>query len=230
MANDKKIVNVWDPLVRIGHWTLVIAFFTAYFTEDDLMEVHEWAGYTVAAIVLIRIVWGFVGTKHARFSDFIYAPAKVLAYLKNLLARKPQHYIGHNPAGGAMVIALLLSLGATTFTGMKLYAVEENEGPFAITAQQAQIHMDKASIISTAKAEEEEDDDADEQSEGAKGGHVVDKQAEEYWEELHETFVNLTLLLVILHIGGVIFSSIVDKEKLVKAMITGKKEVDDSYQ
>ena len=230
MTNDKRIVNVWDPLVRIGHWTLVIAFFTAYFTEDDLMEAHSWAGYTVAAIVLIRIVWGLVGSKHARFGDFIYAPSKVFAYLKNLLARKPQHYIGHNPAGGAMVIALLLSLGATTFTGMKLYAVEENEGPFAITAQQAQTHTDKASIISTANAKEEEDNDADEKSEGAKSGHVVDKQAEEYWEELHETFVNLTLLLVFLHIGGIIFSSIVDKEKLVKAMITGKKEIDDSYQ
>lgn len=227
MANDKRIVNVWDPLVRIGHWTLVIAFFTAYFTEDDLMDVHTWAGYIVAAIVLIRIVWGFVGSKHARFRDFIYSPSTVFAYLKNLLARKPQHYIGHNPAGGAMVIALLLSLGATTFTGMKLYAVEENEGPFAITAQQAKMHTGKASIISTAKAEEE---DAAEETEGAKSGHEVDKQAEEYWEELHETFVNLTLLLVFLHIGGVIFSSIVDKEKLVKAMITGKKEIDDSYQ
>lgn len=230
MTNDKRIVNVWDPLVRIGHWTLVIAFFTAYFTEDDLMDVHTWAGYTVAAIVLIRIVWGFVGSKHARFRDFIYSPSTVFAYLKNLLARKPQHYIGHNPAGGAMVIALLLSLGATTFTGMNLYAVEENEGPFAITAQQAQTQLNKASIISPAKAEEEKDDDADEKSEGTKSGHIVDEQAEEYWEELHETFVNLTLLLVILHIGGVIFSSIVDKEKLVKAMITGKKEVDDNYQ
>jgi cytochrome b len=231
MSNDTRIVNVWDPLVRIGHWTLVIAFFTAYFTEEDWMEVHEWAGYTVAAIVLIRIVWGFIGSKHARFSDFIYAPTKVLAYLKNLLARKPQHYIGHNPAGGAMVIALLLSLAATTITGMKLYAVEENEGPFAITAQQAQAQIDQASIISAAKAEDEEDNDEDEaSSKGAKSGHVVDEQAEEYWEELHETFVNLTLLLVILHIGGVIFSSIVDKEKLVKAMITGKKEIDDSYQ
>ena len=103
MTNDKRIVNVWDPLVRIGHWTLVIAFFTAYFTEDDLMDVHTWAGYTVAAIVLIRIVWGFVGSQHARFGDFIYAPAKVFRYLKNLLARKPQHYIGHNPAGGCLL-------------------------------------------------------------------------------------------------------------------------------
>lgn len=225
MATNKRTMNVWDPLVRIAHWTLVIAFFTAYLTEDDFMDAHVWAGYTVAAIVIFRILWGLVGTKHAQFSDFIFKPTKVFAYLKNLLARKPQHYIGHNPAGGMMVIALLLSLAATTFTGMKLYAVEENEGPFAISAQQVQMHIDKANIISTAKADEDE-----KLSEDAKGAHTVDKQAEEYWEELHETFVNLTLLLVILHIGGVILSSIVDKEKLVKAMITGKKEIDDSYE
>jgi cytochrome b len=228
MASNKKIVSVWDPLVRIGHWTLVIAFFTAYFTEDGLMEVHTWAGYTVAAVVLIRLIWGFVGSKHARFSDFIYTPAKVFAYLKNLLTRKSQHYIGHNPAGGVMVIALLLSLAGTTFTGMKLYAVEENEGPFAITAQQMKTGMNTVNVIATAKVSD--DNDADEKSEVAKNGHAVDKQAEEYWEGLHEIFTNLTLLLVFLHIAGVIFSSIVDNEKLVKAMITGKKEIDDLYQ
>jgi cytochrome b len=229
MKISKNIVSVWDPLVRIGHWTLVVAFFTAYFTEENFLTQHVWAGYIVGVVVLFRIVWGFIGSKHARFSNFIYSPAKVFAYLKNLLARKPQHYIGHNPAGGAMVIALLLSLAATTFTGMKLYAVEENEGPFTITAQQVQTQIDKASFISTTKAEEERDNDEDEKSEGAIDGHVVDKQVEKYWEELHEAFVNLTLLLAFLHIGGVIFSSIVDKEKLVKAMITGKKEIDDSY-
>lgn len=228
MAIDKKIVSVWDPLVRIGHWTLVIAFFTAYFTEDDLMEVHNWAGYTIAAVVLIRIVWGVIGGKHARFTDFIYKPSKVWTYLKNLLTLKPQHYIGHNPAGGMMVIALLLSLGATTLTGMKLYAVEENKGPFSITTQQVQAHMDKASVISTAKAED--DNSENETFKAANSGHVVDEDAEEYWEELHEIFVNLTLLLVFLHIGGVIFSSFVDKENLVKAMFSGKKEIDDSYQ
>ncbi len=228
MASDKKIVSVWDPLVRIGHWTLVIAFFTAYFTEDDLMEVHSWAGYTIAAVVLIRIVWGFIGGKYARFTDFIYAPSKVWAYLKNLLTLKPQHFIGHNPAGGLMVVALLLSLGATTLTGMKLYAIEENKGPLSITAQQVQTHIDKASVISTAKAED--DNNENETLKATNSGYVVDEDAEEYWEELHEIFVNLTLLLVFLHIGGVIFSSFVDKENLVKAMFSGKKEVDDSYQ
>lgn len=228
MTTIKKAVKVWSPLIRIGHWTLVIAFFTAYFTEDDFMNLHAWAGYIVGVYLLTRILWGFVGGKYTRFSNFVYAPAKVIGYLKNLLARKAQHYIGHNPAGGVMVVALLLSLTGTTFTGMKLYAVEENKGPFAITAHQVQTQIQSVSLITDAKAED--DDDEDKEPEAINNSDKVDKEAEEFWEELHELFANLTLLLVFLHIGGVIASSIIDKEKLVKAMLTGKKEIDDTYQ
>jgi cytochrome b len=230
MTHNKKTVKVWSPLIRIGHWALVISFFTAYFTEDDFITLHVWAGYIVGAYVLIRVLWGFMGDKHVRFSDFVYSPAKIICYLKNLITRKPQHYIGHNPAGGAMVVALLLSLGGTTLTGLKLYAVDENAGPFAITAKQAQTQIHSASLISMAKAEDNDNEDEGEESKLIDNDHEVDKQSEEYWEELHELFANLTLLLVFLHIGGVIVSSYIDKEKLVKAMLTGKKEIDDTYQ
>ncbi len=229
MINKKESVKVWGPLIRIGHWTLVIAFFTAYLTEDDLMPIHVWAGYVVGGYLLMRIVWGFVGGKYVRFSHFVYSPARVTDYLKNLIARKPQHYIGHNPAGGAMVIALLLSLTGTAVTGMKLYAVEDNKGPFALSAEQLQTQIQSASLISVAKAEDAKDDDEDDKSEAA-ATHRVDEQSEEFWEELHEFFANLTLLLVFLHILGVVVSSYVDKEKLVKAMFTGKKDIDDTYQ
>jgi cytochrome b len=225
MTTNKKTVKVWSPLIRIGHWTLVIAFFTAYFTEDDFMTLHVWTGYVVGAYLLIRVLWGFVGSKYVRFSSFVYSPARIFGYLKNLITRKPQHYIGHNPAGGAMVIALLFSLAGTTLTGMKLYAVEDNKGPFAITAQQAQTQLQSVGLIAEAKAE-----DDDEEHKVINNSHKIDKEAEEFWEELHELFTNLTLLLVFLHIGGVIVSSYIDKEKLVKAMLTGKKEIDDTYQ
>jgi cytochrome b len=229
MVNDKKTVKVWDPLVRIGHWTLVVAFFTVYFTEDDLLTVHVWAGYVVGAYVLIRVLWGFVGGRQARFSNFVYSPAKVFGYLKNLIARKPQHYNGHNPAGGAMVLALLLSLAGTTWTGLKLYAVEENKGPLAISARQVQTPIQPIDLISVAKADND-DEDKGEESELNDKDHKVDKEDEEYWEELHEVFANLTLLLVFLHVVGVIVSSYIDKENLVKAMLTGKKEIDDTYK
>lgn len=229
MTNDKKTVKVWDLLVRIGHWTLVIAFFTAYFTEDDFMTLHAWAGYVVGAYVLIRVLWGFVGGRQARFSNFVYSPAKIFGYLNNLIARKPQHYTGHNPAGGAMVLALLLSLTGTTWTGLKLYAVEDNKGPLAISARQVQAPIQSINLISVAKADND-DEDKGEESEFNDKEHKLDKQDEEYWEELHEVFANLTLLLVFLHVVGVIVSSYIDKENLVKAMLTGKKEIDDTYQ
>lgn len=227
MINEKSL-TVWDPLIRIGHWTLVIAFFTAYFTEDDFMTLHAWAGYVVGAYLLARVLWGFLGGKYARFSNFVYSPVKIFGYLKNLIARRPQHYIGHNPAGGAMVVALLLSLVATTFTGLKLYAVEDNKGPFAKSSKQGQMQIQFTSLISVANAGDNEDED--EKSELINTEHEIDKQGEEYWEELHETFANLTLLLVFLHIAGVAASSYIDKEKLVKTMLTGKKDIDDTYQ
>lgn len=230
MAKKQLTVKVWDPLVRIGHWTLVVAFFTAYFTEDDFMAQHIWAGYIVGAYVLIRTLWGFLSGKHARFSEFVYSPAKIMGYLKNLISRKPQHYIGHNPAGGIMVIALLLCLAGTTLTGLKLYAVEDNKGPFAITTKQAHLQSQPFSLISVAKAEENDNEEESEESELIDNNQEVDKQSEKYWEELHEFFANLTLLLVFLHIVGVIVSSAIDKENLVKAMLTGKKDIDDTYQ
>ncbi len=228
MANDRNTLKVWDPLIRIGHWTLVLAFFAAYFSEDDFMTLHVWAGYVVGAYLLTRILWGFIGGKYARFSNFVYSPAKIIDYLKHLVARKSQHYIGHNPAGGAMVIALLLCLSATTFTGLKLYAVEDNKGPFAISAEQTKTQIQFSNLISVAKADDQ--DSEDEESEQIDNDHEADKPGEEYWEELHEVFANLTLLLVFLHVLGVVVSSYIDKEKLVKAMLTGEKDIDDTYQ
>lgn len=210
-----RTINVWDPLIRIGHWTLVIAFFTAYFTDDDFMTLHIWAGYTIAMVIFIRVIWGFIGTPYAKFSSFIYKPSDILSYLKNLIAHKEQHYVGHNPAGGAMVIALLLCLSMTVLSGMKLYAVEENKGPFSIVVAQVEIKQVMPSP-SEVKSNHQK--------------HSVNEKDEAIWEELHEIFVNLTLLLVFLHIGGMIASSIIDKEKLIKAMLTGKKEIDDRYQ
>jgi cytochrome b len=220
MNTSTKTVNVWDPLVRIGHWTLVIAFFTAYFTEEDFLTQHTWAGYVVASVVLIRIIWGFIGSKHAKFKDFIYSPATIFVYLKGLISRKPQHYLGHNPAGGVMVFALLLSLSAITYTGIALYAVEKNAGPLAGIVANTDKALPKTSIISTAYADEDGDEDKSEQ-----GNSKINEADEEFWEELHEFFVNFTLLLIALHIGGVLLSSYIDKENLIKAMLTGRKEV-----
>ncbi len=135
-SGDKAVtreVKVWDPLVRVFHWTLVIGFFTAYFTEgeDETLFLHTWAGYVVASLVLVRLLWGFIGTRHARFRDFVFRWAVVKAYLLDVLRLKPKRYLGHNPAGGLMIVLLLISLSCTVFFGMGLYAVDENAGPLA---------------------------------------------------------------------------------------------------
>lgn len=187
MANDST-VKVWDGFVRGFHWAVVVGFFTAYLTEDEWMGLHIWAGYTVLSLVILRLVWGFLGSKHARFRDFLYAPGTVLGYLKDFVTFRNRRYLGHNPAGGAMIALLLLSLLATGFTGLLMFGAEAAGG----------------GTLSTLAA--------------AFG--VVDDDAV---EDVHEFFANFTLFLVALHIVGVVVESLVHRENLARAMVTGRK-------
>jgi cytochrome b len=122
---------VWDPLVRVFHWSLVGAFAVAWITGDELLDLHLLAGYLILFLVLFRLVWGVIGTRHARFSDFVRGPSTTMDYLKDVAAFRARRYLGHNPAGGAMVIALLLLLTATGISGLAVYGAEEAAGPFA---------------------------------------------------------------------------------------------------
>jgi cytochrome b len=188
MTAQANTIKVWDPVVRIGHWTLVAAFFTAYFTEDEFLTAHVWAGYVIAVVVSFRLIWGFVGSQHSRFADFVRSPATTIRYLVDMVHHRSRRYLGHNPAGAAMILALFVFLAITVTSGMALYGVEDGAGPLA----------------AWVSASEEQ---------------------EELWEEIHEVFANLTLLLVGLHIAGMLFSSHVHGENLVKAMMTGRKRV-----
>jgi cytochrome b len=117
-------IPVWDRFVRSFHWLLVGAFFTAYLVEDDWLGVHVWAGYLVFSLVVLRLAWGVVGSQHARFTDFVRRPREVFDYLRAMLTGRARRHLGHNPAGGAMVVALIASLLATTMIGMLLLGSE----------------------------------------------------------------------------------------------------------
>ena len=125
-------IRVWDPLVRLFHWSLVVGFVTAYLSQEEYLALHTWAGYLIAALVLWRSIWGVVGPDTARFAGFVRSPATVWRYLKDSLALRARRYLGHNPAGGAMIVLLLTSLGLTTLSGMGIYGLGDHAGPLAL--------------------------------------------------------------------------------------------------
>jgi cytochrome b len=165
-------VRVWDSLVRIFHWGLVACFLTAWFADGG-ERVHDTAGYVVLGLVAFRLVWGLIGTRHARFAEFVPTPAGLLAYLRELAAGSAPRHLGHNPAGGAMIVALLAMVALTAGSGALL---------------------------------------------------VTDRFWGSGWiEALHRGAAWLTLALIACHVTGVMVSSVLHRENLVLAMLTGRK-------
>lgn len=189
-------MRVWDPLVRVFHWGLVVAFAVAWLTAEELFTVHEIAGYAIACLVAFRLIWSLVGSRYARFVQFLKGPGTTLSYLGEMVRGKERRYLGHNPAGAAMIVALLVTLSGTAFTGWLM----EEPGRVAMVS-------DAAQIVAPAWA----DDDGD------RG------EAEGPLKEVHETLANLMLLLVALHVGGVVLASFRHRENLAHAMVTGDK-------
>jgi len=208
---DAQEIKVWDIAIRMFHWSLVIFFFITYLSgEDEDSLLHIYAGYVVCGLILFRVVWGFIGTRYARFWNFIYGPATTLAYLKSLLTKNPVHYLGHNPAGGWMVILLLVCLFAVSWSGLELYA-SEDKGPLAGL---------NVTVINTAYAHGDNDDEGHGSRERSEG--------DKFWSEFHEVLANFTLFLVAVHILGVIVSSILHRENLLRAIISGNKHKPES--
>ncbi len=184
-------VPVWDFPTRIFHWTLAVAVITSYLTgeEDGVwFVVHTVSGYTVALLLVFRLVWGFVGSVHSRFSDFIYSGRSVKDYARQLLRFNPPRFVGHNPLGGLMVMLMLVVLAGTVVTG--LFSGEDDGG---------------AGILLPLIA--------------APGGEGL--------AEVHEFFANFILVLAAFHVLAVVVDWFLTKENLVKAMITGRKTIDD---
>ncbi len=215
-ASDTQ-VKVWDPLVRFGHWALVLAFAIAYITGEEegyAGELHEWAGYAAGGIVVWRVLWGLMGPRHARFSDFVTGPRQAIAYLFGLMGGHSKRYIGHSPAGGAMVVLLLIMVAGTAVTGF--VAEQEKAGRpqpgVTVSAEAA-----RGTAILTERSHEERE-----------GHREHEHEHETFIGEAHEVFANLTLFLVILHVLGVALASYVHRENLARAMVTGKKRPEEA--
>ena len=178
--------KVWDPVVRGFHWSLVIVFAGAYLTGEEWSAGHAVAGYTLLALLGLRLVWGVVGPGTARFAGFVPSPGEAVRYVRDLSRGHARAHRGHNPAGGAMVVFLLVFLAAVVITGLMAYGTE-GHGPWAAVF---------AGL-------------------GPYYGASL--------EALHARLVDATLVLVVLHITGVLVSSRLEGENLVRAMITGHK-------
>jgi cytochrome b len=165
-------VRVWDPFVRLFHWGAVALFAAAYLSPDH-KPLHEPLGYLLLALVTARIVWGFIGTRHARFAGFVASPTAVLHYLRLLREGRAPRHLGHNPAGGAMIVVLLVMLVVVGVSGW----MTETDRWFGVP----------------------------------------------WVDHLHHISAHLLLLLVGVHVVGVVVSSVLHRENLVRAMITGRK-------
>ena len=174
MSNQKQSVLVWDFPVRIFHWLLVISFAGAWLTsESDAQRMIHYAfGYSACALVLFRIVWGIVGTRYARFAQFIKGPTETIDHIKALLIGRHPSELGHNPAGALVMIALMLLVLLIGLTGY--LSVKEFLGDFM--------------------------------------------------SEAHEVTANLAIWLVIIHIVAAVVMSFLQRENLIKSMVTGKKQ------
>lgn len=114
---------VWDAPVRVFHWMMVLAFAGAYLTAESerWRLVHVTLGYTMAGLVAFRLLWGFIGTRHARFASFVRGPRAVARYLGSIVRGRPEHHTGHNPAGAVAIVALLALAAFVTLSGWATY-------------------------------------------------------------------------------------------------------------
>jgi cytochrome b len=195
-ATAERRVRVWDPFVRAFHWSLVGLFALAYLSGDEESRLHVNAGYVIIGLVAARVVWGLVGPRYARFRHFVHGPGTVRAYARDYLAGRARRYLGHNPLGGAMVVALLASVLLTALTGLGMQQLDENARLSAFSTP---------TLIAAARADDHRG------------------SAHEALEETHEFLANFTLLLIALHVAGVLAGSLLHRENLVRAMLTGDK-------
>ena len=175
--------------MRVFHWLLVTCFVIAYLLEDERLNLHLLAGSVVLGLVVFRLIWGVMGSRYSRFSDFACSPKQLIRHLRDLLRLRPDHYAGHTPMGGAMIFVLLGGLLLLTLSGVLLYGLENSAAPFAgFMSEQS-----PAAMI--------------------------------FLERIHGWVADLLALLALIHVAGVVVESVLQKQNLIRAMVTGYKTV-----
>ncbi len=119
-----QTVRVWDPVVRLFHWSLAFAFFANYFVTEEGESWHRWIGYYAVTWIVVRTVWGFVGRGAARWSDFWPTPARVVAHLRALRAGRDVHRLGHSPLGALVMILMMTAMFGLGVTGYMLEEID----------------------------------------------------------------------------------------------------------
>jgi len=193
----------WDPIVRITHWSIALAVLANAVVTEEGSGPHIWVGYGLAAILGLRLLWGLVGPAEARFSAFWPSPRKALAHLRDIRTGKVVHHTSHNPLGAMMVYAIWGCLLTIIGTGIAMAGPPPWNG-----APEAAEYRTTADA---AKSQEEADEEKgeEEEGEGEEGGPLG---------EIHETAANLLYLLILLHIGGVIFETRRSGKQVLVAM------------
>lgn len=202
-----KAPKRWDPLVRMTHWGIAAAVVANGVFSEEGSPVHLWIGYAAGALLAVRLLWGLVGTKQARFSSFPPSPRAAVRHIGDMAARRHVEHPSHNPLGALMVYALWITLAVVVASGVAL-----DQGGAG------REHAIAAPVTSVADAPlERHGEDEEAEHESGKEGSVG-----EMIEEVHEIAANLLFLLAALHVAGVAFETRRVGGGLVGAMITGR--------
>ncbi|SHI82124.1 cytochrome b/b6 domain-containing protein [Wenxinia saemankumensis] len=193
----------WDPVVRLTHWSVALAVVVNHFVTRPGSAAHVWIGWGLMALLLLRLVWGFVGPHEARFSAFPPDPRATMSHLADLVRGRLRDYPSHNPAGAAMVYALWITLAAIVGSGLVMTG---GRSPIAIAEEKAAVAAGDWSVLVDNAAEEGERDRTDARIAG----------------ELHDVAANLILVLALLHVAGVVIESRALGRNLVRPMIRGR--------
>lgn len=120
-AGRAERVRVWDPALRLFHWLLAVLVIANWLLGQfgpNVMTLHFWLGYAILALLVFRVVWGFVGPEPARFRSFLRGPGAIITYARGMFRRAPSHWPGHNPLGALSVVAMLVALLVQVATGL----------------------------------------------------------------------------------------------------------------